>query len=96
MVNLLFCKGPDEYCGITSNNLFTNVMVRHNLQLAVAAARRMRREAPRHFEELGLCEAEIAGWRLCLKLSKYRATHARGVCAQTIPFIFLSPSAYAI
>ena len=70
MVNLLFCKGPDEYCGITSNNLFTNVMVRHNLQLAVAAARRMRREVPRHFEELGLCEAEIAGWEALYKAIK--------------------------
>ena len=35
--NLLFCKGPDEYCGITSNNLFTGEMVRHNLDLALAA-----------------------------------------------------------
>ena len=29
-VNLLFCKGPDEYCGITSNNLFTNTMVKRS------------------------------------------------------------------
>ncbi|MFQ9918090.1 MAG: hypothetical protein ACLRWQ_18550 [Flavonifractor plautii] len=39
-VNLLFCKGPDEYCGITSNNLFTNAMVKHNLSLALTAAAR--------------------------------------------------------
>ena len=37
-VNLLFCKGPDEYCGITSNNLYTNCMIKHNLELAEAAA----------------------------------------------------------
>ena len=38
-VNLLFCKGPDEYCGITSNNLYTNCMIKHNLELAEAALR---------------------------------------------------------
>ena len=26
--DLMFCKGPDEYCGITNNNLFTNCMVK--------------------------------------------------------------------
>ena len=38
-VNLLFCKGPDEYCGITSNNLYTNCMIKRNLELAEAAAK---------------------------------------------------------
>ena len=38
-VNLLFCKGPDEYCGITSNNLYTNCMIKRNLELAEAASR---------------------------------------------------------
>lgn len=62
--NLLFCKGPDEYCGITSNNLFTNVMVRHNLNLAVTAARRMQREDPKQFESLHLSEEEISAWQM--------------------------------
>ena len=31
----MFCKGPDEYCGITNNNLFTNCMVKFNLDLAI-------------------------------------------------------------
>ena len=38
-VNLLFCKGPDEYCGITGNNLYTNCMIKRNLELAEAAAK---------------------------------------------------------
>lgn len=62
--NLLFCKGPDEYCGITSNNLFTNVMVRHNLNLALAAARRMQREDPARFESLHLSEEEMTSWQM--------------------------------
>ena len=61
--NLLFCKGPDEYCGITSNNLFINVMVRHNLHLALAAARRMQRKDPDRFAALCLSEEELAGWQ---------------------------------
>ena len=51
-VNLLFCKGPDEYCGITSNNLYTNCMVKHNIAIAAATAREYLPEVP---------EAEIDG-----------------------------------
>ena len=34
--SLLFVKGPDEYCGVTVNNTYTNYLVRHNLLLAAA------------------------------------------------------------
>lgn len=61
--NLLFCKGPDEYCGITSNNLFTGEMVRHNLDLALAAAQNLRRKAPDRYAALGLSEEETESWR---------------------------------
>ena len=61
-VNLLFCKGPDEYCGITSNNLFTNVMVRRNLLLAVRAAERLEREDPEQYAALGLSAEELRSW----------------------------------
>ncbi len=30
-----FVKGPDEYCGATINNTFTNYMARHNVRLAL-------------------------------------------------------------
>lgn len=61
-VNLLFCKGPDEYCGITSNNLFTNVMVRRNLSLAARAAERLEREDPAQYAALGLSPGEVRSW----------------------------------
>ncbi len=32
--SLLFVKGPDEYCGVTVNNTYTNYMVRYNLLMA--------------------------------------------------------------
>ena len=63
-VNLLFCKGPDEYCGITSNNLFTNTMVKHNLSLALAAAARLKQEAPEQYEALGMSETEYSAWEI--------------------------------
>lgn len=61
-VNLLFCKGPDEYCGITSNNLFTNFMVRRNLELALDAARQLQAGQPEAWERLGLTESELTAW----------------------------------
>ena len=61
-VNLLFCKGPDEYCGITSNNLFTNMMVRHNLKLAARAANFLLEENLEQYEQLGLSPEELDGW----------------------------------
>ena len=61
-VNLLFCKGPDEYCGITSNNLFTNSMVRHNLSLALSAAAWLKRDAPEQYDALGLSDEECQSW----------------------------------
>ncbi len=60
--NLLFVKGPDEYCGITSNNLFTNLLVKHNLRLACKAAEYLRAHLPESCERLGLNEREAAEW----------------------------------
>lgn len=61
-MNLLFCKGPDEYCGITSNNLFTNLMVRRNLELAAEAAVRLSREDREQYAALKLSPVEALGW----------------------------------
>ena len=65
-VNLLFCKGPDEYCGITSNNLFTNMMVQHNLDMAVEAAQILSSMDPAQYQRLNLTEAELQVWQ-CLR-----------------------------
>lgn len=57
--DLLFCKGPDEYCGITNNNLFTNVMVQHNLTLAIQAAVDLQEKRPERYHALGLTPQEV-------------------------------------
>ena len=63
---LLFCKGPDEYCGITNNNLFTNIMVKHNLQLAIKAAKDLKEKETEKFESLGISDTETEGWNKLL------------------------------
>ncbi len=60
--NLLFCKGPDEYCGITTNNLFTNVMVQHNLRLAMKAASDLKQDNTKTYNRLGISDSEIKAW----------------------------------
>ena len=60
--DLLFCKGPDEYCGVTSNNLYTNVMVQHNLELACRAADALKVSRPELYAHLGVTDGELAAW----------------------------------
>lgn len=44
--NLLFVKGPDEYCGVTTNNFYTVKMAVHNIKLALMAIEFMENEYP--------------------------------------------------
>lgn len=70
-VDLLFCKGPDEYCGITNNNLFTNVMVQYNLDLAIQAAADIQQKRPSLYAELGITSEEIAHMKKIHDLIKW-------------------------
>ena len=64
--DLLWCKGPDEYCGVSINNLYTNVMAQHNLTLAIKAANDLKRERHDKYSELGITDEEICDWEfLC-------------------------------
>jgi alpha,alpha-trehalose phosphorylase len=51
--------GPDEYSAIADNNVYTNLMARHNLRSAAAAAQRH----PERARELGICGQETVAWR---------------------------------
>ncbi|MGQ4508836.1 glycoside hydrolase family 65 protein [Dermabacteraceae bacterium CCM 9520] len=61
--------GPDEYTTVVNNNLFTNVMARHNLRRAADLFTRMREEDPQAYARavaaLELDEREIAEWARC-------------------------------
>lgn len=51
--------GPDEYSALVDNNVYTNLMVQHNLQAAAEAAARYSREA----QALGVSADEIKSWK---------------------------------
>lgn len=90
-VNLLFCKGPDEYCGITSNNLFTNMMVKHNLTLALHAADRLAHDDAEQYRRLNLSEAERSGWRRLREAIKLPKDISTGHYRQDDTFHLLEP-----
>ncbi len=58
--------GPDEYTTVVNDNLFTNVMARHNLARAADAVRMLaERDGPQYDQvlaRLDLRESEIAEW----------------------------------
>ena len=60
--DLMFCKGPDEYCGITNNNLFTNCMVKFNLDLAIKAALKLEETDSNRYSKLSLSDEEVLAW----------------------------------
>ncbi|MCL2034369.1 MAG: glycoside hydrolase family 65 protein [Oscillospiraceae bacterium] len=82
-VNLLFVKGPDEYCGVTNNNLFTNVLVKHNLKLACEAANRC--------ADLGVAAKEIAEWEALANALPVPRNPSTGHLQQDETFHLLEP-----
>ncbi|HLI90283.1 MAG TPA: glycoside hydrolase family 65 protein [Ktedonobacteraceae bacterium] len=51
--------GPDEYSALADNNVYTNLMARHNLRSAADAVQRH----PEAAEALGVNSEEVASWR---------------------------------
>ena len=90
-VNLLFCKGPDEYCGITSNNLYTNFMVRHNIALASSAADTLSRLDPVQYARLALSAGEVGQWRTLSAGIKFPRDNETGRWMQDDTFHLLQP-----
>ena len=91
-VDLLFCKGPDEYCGITNNNLFTNVMVQHNLDLAIQAAADLREKRPELYQALGITQEEIDHMAVVRKAIKWPHDPATGRLRQDETLHLLEPA----
>lgn len=90
-VDLLFCKGPDEYCGITNNNLFTNVMVQNNLELAIKAANDLSEKRPEIYAKLQLSSDEIEHMRKIKSLIKWPRNPINGHLAQDETLHHLEP-----
>lgn len=90
-VDLLFCKGPDEYCGITNNNLFTNVMVQYNLDLAIQAAKDLSEKRPEIYKKLNISSEEIEHMTLIRGAIKWPRNPLNGHLAQDETLHSLEP-----
>lgn len=64
--NLLFTKGPDEYCGVTNNNTYTIYLALHNFRLAREAIKYLEDSCPEKLESLSVkinfSKDEIRKW----------------------------------
>ena len=64
--NLLFVKGPDEYCGITSNNTYTNWLIKYNIFLALEGIKYLKEYCPQKYnnlmKDLNVTNSEIVKW----------------------------------
>ena len=89
--DLLFCKGPDEYCGITQNNLFTNAMVQNNLSLAIKAAADLAENDPGKYASLCLSTWETESWRALKNAIVWPRDPVSGRLAQDETFCRLEP-----
>lgn len=89
--DLLFCKGPDEYCGITNNNLFTNVMVQYNLALAIQAAADLQEKRPERYHALGLTPQEVEQMNTLRQAIKWPRDPATGRLRQDDTLHLLEP-----
>lgn len=50
--------GPDEYSAVADNNIYTNLMAKHNLHSAASVARRY----PQRARQLGIDAVEMTAW----------------------------------
>jgi len=64
--NLMFVKGPDEYCGITSNNTYTNWLIRYNMKLAREGLTYLKEKCQEKYEalkiKLAIQKEELEKW----------------------------------
>jgi alpha,alpha-trehalose phosphorylase len=74
--------GPDEYSAIADDNVYTNLMARHNLMAAATAAEKY----PDRARELGIDSEESAGWRDSAQAMFIPYDEALGVHPQAATF----------
>lgn len=72
--------GPDEYSAVVNDNVYTNVMARHNLLAAAAAA-------DRRPGLLGVTAEEVAEWRRAAEHMAVPFDSALGIHAQDAEFL---------
>jgi len=93
--NMLFVKGPDEYCGVTRNNAYTNILAVYNLSLALDTLNflkdRYRDVHDRLTGKLGLTEEECSKWRDIIKKAVIPYDKDKDLYLQDETFMLLEP-----
>ncbi|MDN5687183.1 MAG: glycoside hydrolase family 65 protein [Brachybacterium sp.] len=83
--------GPDEYTTVVNNNMFTNVMARHNLRRAARAVRELRDADETAYQvllaELELDELELEQWDACAEGMYVAKDEALGIHLQEDRFL---------
>lgn len=89
--NIHGVTGPDEYTTVVNNNLYTNLMARHNLRAARYVLARMRREQPASYsaavERLGVHGGELDDWRRASESMMIPFDRDRGIHPQDQHFL---------
>ncbi len=93
--NMLFVKGPDEYCGATQNNTYTNRMAVYNLNLALDALAFLKDHYTDVYQallhKLGLEKDELIKWENIVQKAAIPYDAEKGLYLQDETFMLLEP-----
>lgn len=93
--NMLFVKGPDEYCGSTQNNTFTNYLAIYNLKLALSSLEYLKNNNEKVYKllvsKLELENPELSKWADIIKKTPLLYDNERNLYLQDETFMLLEP-----
>jgi kojibiose phosphorylase len=93
--NLLFTKGPDEYCGVSNNNTYTIYMAINNLKLAQKAIEYLKDACPQKlgdlFRRIDFDEKEIEKWNDIIDKTPINYDEKKNLYIQDDTFMLLEP-----
>ncbi len=88
--NLLFVKGPDEYCGVTTNNTYTNYLARFNLINAIKSIELLKQSDLPKWQalekKLNISQEEIDAWSYMIPRIKINYDEKRQLFIQDDTF----------
>lgn len=93
--NMLFVKGPDEYCGVTMNNTYTNWLVVENLKQALLAIEYLKKEMPEKWlllkDKINFNDDEAIKWQDIIAKIKINYDKENDLYLQDDLFMKLQP-----
>jgi trehalose/maltose hydrolase-like predicted phosphorylase len=93
--NMLFVKGPNEYGGVTSNNLFTTKMAVYNLELAISFINLIKKSYPLKYDSLikkiNFDETEMKYWEYIIARAAVNYIPEKKLYIEDDDFLRLEP-----